>query len=102
MKDNPQFLRTERHLLSLTHLATTLQVNEDDVKKANHCFALGSSCGPDGLRPKHVINLLGCNDYGPALLSAITAFINMLFRGHCPSQVVPEFLLLIDANLTAL
>ena len=71
------------------------QVNKDDVKKAIRSFA--SSDGPDGLRPQHILDLLSCNDSGPAILSAITAFINMLLRGHCPSQVIP---VLFGANLT--
>ena len=54
--------------------------------------------GPEGLCPQHIVDLLGCNDSGPALLSAITAFINMFFRGHCPSQIVP---VLFGTNLTA-
>jgi hypothetical protein len=40
-----------------------------------------------------------CNDSGPALLTAITAFVNMLLRGNCAPEVVP---ILFGANLTAL
>ena len=58
------------------------QVNEDDVKKAIRSFAQGSSGGPYGLCLHHIIDLLFFNDSDPALLSAITAFINMLVRGH--------------------
>ena len=50
---------------------------------------MASSGGPDGLRPQYISDLIGCNDSGPALLSAITAFLNMLLHSRCLSQVIP-------------
>jgi hypothetical protein len=66
-----------------------LQVSEADVLKAIRSFPSGSSGGPDGLRPQHVVDLVGCQESGADLLSAITAFTNMLLDGKCHRDVVP-------------
>ena len=50
-------------------------------------FPTGSSGGPDGA------------DIKPNLLTAITALVNHLLQGHCPTEVVP---FLFCGSLTAL
>ncbi len=67
--------------------------------KAILSFPKGSAGGPDGLRPQHVYDLVKCADAGPALLSAITRFVNMLLRGQCAREATP---IIFGANLTAL
>jgi len=48
---------------------------------------MGSSGGPDGLRPQHVAELIGDLDAGPGLLRATTAIINLLLAGNCPQEL---------------
>ena len=80
-------------------IGNCLQVSEADVKKAISSFPNGSSGGPDCLRPQHVCDMVSSRDAGPALLTVITAFVNMLLRGQCAPDVIP---ILFGANLTAL
>ena len=40
-------------------------------------------------RPQHVVDLAGCQESGANVLSAITAFTNMLLDGKCHRDVVP-------------
>jgi hypothetical protein len=75
------------------------QVSESEVLKAAPSFPVGSSGGPDGIRPLHVTALFNCKEAGAKLLTAITAFTNMLLKGNCPADVVP---ILFGGNLTAL
>ena len=44
-----------------------LQVNPGDVKRAMRTFPLGSSGGPDGLTPQHIIDLLAGDSDGRLL-----------------------------------
>jgi hypothetical protein len=67
-----------------------LQVSDEDVSKALRSFPCGSSGGPDGLRPQHLLDLINCVESGSELLSSITAFINLLLVGHCNSAVTPH------------
>jgi hypothetical protein len=76
-----------------------LQVIDRNVITAIRSFPAGSSGGSDGLRPQHIIDLISCKDAGPGLLTTITAFINLLFRGQCPAEIIP---ILFGGNLTAL
>lgn len=50
-------------------------------------FPTGSSGGPDGLRPQHILEMVTCAQSGPELLSAITSLTNLLLAGTCPDQV---------------
>lgn len=77
----------------------TFQASESDVLKAIRSFPAGSSGGPDGIRPQHIVDLVNCREQGPALLSAITSFINCLLDGKCPPTVRP---VLFGGNLIAL
>jgi len=68
-----------------------LLVGESDVRKALQSFPAGSSGGPDGLRPQHVKDMVNCREAGTELLTALTAFVNMLLAGQCPRQIAPIF-----------
>ena len=76
-----------------------LQLTEIDVLSAVCSFPIGSPGGPDGIHLQHIIDLLGCADIKPTLLTAITALINHLLQNHCPTKVVP---FLFGCSLTAL
>ena len=76
-----------------------LQLTENDVLSAVRSFPIGSSGGPDGICPQHIIDLLGCADIKPTLITAITTLVNHLLQGHCPTEVVP---FLCGGSLTAL
>jgi Reverse transcriptase (RNA-dependent DNA polymerase) len=41
------------------------------------------------MRPKHVLDLVSCRESGPALLTAITGFVNALLNGKCNPAVSP-------------
>ena len=47
--------------------------------------------GLDGLRPQHIRDLLMCREAGPEFLSALTAFVNLVLAGGCPSVIAPVF-----------
>ena len=76
-----------------------MQVSEQEVKLALKSFPPGSAGGPDGLRLQHIADLVSWRDNGPSLLTIITAFVNMLLKGQCATEVIP---FLFGANLTAL
>ena len=54
-------------------------------------FPAGSVSGPDGLRPQHLRDLLLSSESGPDLLSASTAFANLMLAGGCQARVAPIF-----------
>jgi hypothetical protein len=64
-----------------------MQTTERDVIKAIRSFPAGSSAGPDGLRPQHLLDLINYQEAGHALVMAITALVNLLLQGWCPSEV---------------
>ena len=78
---------------------SALQVSEADVLKAIKSFPAGSSGGPDGIRPQHIVDLVNCREAGAPLLSAITAFVNSLLEGNCHRDVTP---ILFGGSLIAL
>ena len=78
---------------------SALLASDKEVLKAIRSFPAGSSGGPDGLRPKHIFDLVCCKTAGHELLSALTSFINMLLDGRCHPDVIP---VLFGGNLTAL
>jgi len=69
----------------------TVQFTEEDVTAAIRSFPAGSAGGPDGVRPQHLRDLTSNKETGPALISALTAFINLLMQGKCPSSITPIF-----------
>jgi len=71
---------------------TSLQITEEITLKAIKSFPSGSSGGPDGFRPQHLLELVTCQSHGPALLSAVTRFVNLVLDGGCPAFACPIFL----------
>ena len=67
-----------------------IHVSEEDVLSAVRTFPPGSSGGPDGLRPQHLLDLVSCRESGPALLTSLTAFVNMLLEGKCQCCLVAD------------
>ena len=78
---------------------TPFQVTEQNVLEAVKSFPSGSSGGPDGLRPKHVQDILGCPSHGREALAALTALVNLLLKGKCPPDIKR---ILFGARLLAL
>ena len=78
---------------------SALRVSDKEVLKAIKSFPTGSFGGTDGLRPRHIIDLVCCKMAGHELLSALTSFINVLLDGRCHPDVIP---VLFGRNLTAL
>jgi hypothetical protein len=70
---------------------SALQVSEAMVLQAIRSFPAGSSGGPDGIRPQHILDLVSCQESGSGLLTAITAFVNGLLDGKCNPEVLPVF-----------
>ena len=69
------------------HVTSPFQVLETEVLTRIRNFPAGSSGGPDGIRPQHILELVSQADSGPGLLAAITALVNLLLAGSCPSQI---------------
>ena len=67
------------------------QFTEKNVADAIRSFPAGSAGGPDGVRPQHLRDLTSNKEAGPALVTALTAFTNLLMQGKCPSSVTPIF-----------
>src|SRR5208282_3222187 len=66
-----------------------IQVEEEDVMKAIRTFPAGSSGGPDGIRPQHILDLVSCRETGQELLRSITGFVNILLEGKCNKDIMP-------------
>ena len=76
-----------------------LIVAEEDVIKAVRSFPSGSSGGPDGIRPQHILELVNNKESAHAFLPALTSFVNLLLSGKCPEDVQP---ILFGGRLIAL
>ena len=61
-------------------VSTPLLVDESDVQKAVLSFPVGSSGGPDGMRPQHFKDLIQCRKSGSDFLMSLTGFVNLLLR----------------------
>jgi hypothetical protein len=73
-------------------VATTeanLCVDENDVIRAARSFPAGSSGGPDGFRPQHLVDLINNREAGQTLQGALTAFVNTVLQGSCPAEIIP-------------
>ena len=62
-------------------------------------FLPESTGEPDDLCPQHIADLVSCRDNGPSLLTVITAFVNILLKDQCASEIMPFS---FGANLIAL
>jgi len=78
-------------VLATSQQSHCLLVAESEVRSAVLSFTAGSAGGPDGLRPQHIRDMLLCREGGSELLSALTAFVNMVLAGSCPKNVAPVF-----------
>ena len=52
-------------------LSTSLSVDEAEVLQAVRSFPAGSSGGPDGFRPQHLLDLVSCRESGANLLTSL-------------------------------
>src|SRR6218665_258798 len=89
--DRPSFTSPPR--------SAPLQVSEEQVRRQLRSFPAGSSSGPDGIRPQHLLDLVTCAEIGTGLVTAITGLINLLLTGTCPAQIKP---ILFGGTLIAL
>src|SRR6218665_2205285 len=89
--DRPNFTSSPRSAPS--------QVSKEQVRRQVRSFPAGSSGGPDGFRPQHLLNLVTCAEIGTGLVTAITGLINLLLTGTCPAQIKPT---LFGGTLVAL
>ena len=71
-------------------LSTSLCVDEAEVLQAIRSFPVGSSGGPDGFRPQQLLDLVGCRESGPDLLTSLTAFTNLVLSGKCHPDITPS------------
>ena len=62
----------------------SLFVSVDKVKEAVRSFPAGSSGGPDGFRPQHMVELVNRRESNNTLISVLTDFVNLLLSGRCP------------------
>ena len=78
------------------------KVSKDDVRWAVRGFKKGTSGGPDGLCPQHLLDKTGMllGEPGEKLLESIADFINLVvLPGKVPIEIQATF---FGANLTAL
>ena len=68
-----------------------ISVEEPEARQAVFSFSTGSAGGPRGLRPQHIHDLIMSCEAGTEFLGALTAFVNLVLAGRCPSDVAPVF-----------
>ena len=66
------------HPLPLPDSYSSLIVDESEVLSAIRSFLAGSAGGLDCLRPQHLVDLVESLNASQELLSALTAFVNMV------------------------
>ena len=66
-----------------------LSVDKDLVLNRIRSFPKGTSCGRDGLRAQHLMDILGgaASVIADDLLVSITGVVNLFLSGKCPSQL---------------
>ena len=89
----------DRQQFNDANLTTAIQPSEMEVLKAIRSFPADSSGEPDGMWPKHILDLVSCKIADQKFLTAITGFVNMLLDGVCHPDVIP---VLFGGNLTVL
>ena len=70
----------------------SVSVDETTVSRAVRSF-------PVGFRPQQLLDLINNREGGAELLSALTVFVNMLLKGRCNPEIVPN---LFSGRLIAL
>ena len=83
LRNTPQH-PTDRRVRSYGQSSVPLQVSEDCVFEAIRSFPAGSSGGPDGFRPQHLRDLVGCKQTPSDLLRSITALREPASLGSVP------------------
>ncbi|GJW26690.1 putative reverse transcriptase domain-containing protein [Tanacetum coccineum] len=66
-----------------------LLVHKDLVMNKIHSFPKGTSCGRDGLRAQHLMDILGgaASAVYDDLSGSITGVVNLFLSGKCPSEL---------------
>src|SRR6218665_1329940 len=75
------------------------QTTKGDVMRMVRSFSAVSAGGPDGIRPKHMLDLITCKEVGITLLSSLTILMNIMLAGNCPDRITS---LLFGGTLFAL
>jgi hypothetical protein len=81
----------DRHAPPIDPASGQFAVEDADILGALRSFPAGSSGGPDGLRPQHLLDMVNNREFGQTLLSSLTAFVNMLLRGTCHPKISSIF-----------
>ena len=68
---------------NLVDVCSLPSISEDIIVQAVHSFPRGSSAGPDGIHPQHLLDLVShtAERGGKELLHALTVFINHVLSG---------------------
>ncbi|XP_055347987.1 uncharacterized protein LOC129595098 [Paramacrobiotus metropolitanus] len=74
-----------------THVAPP--VTAADVFAAIRSFPRGSAAGPDGLRPQHLIDIVGgkMDDHSGQFCESLAAVLNVVLEGKVPADIRPAF-----------
>ena len=86
---------------SLVEESSDIKVSEKEILQAIKSFPNSSSGGPDGLKPRHLKDIIHPSAGGGSqvLLTAMASFIKLVLEGRTPPPVRMFF---FGANLTAL
>jgi hypothetical protein len=57
---------------------------EVNIDLGSRTFPAGSTGGPDSVRLQHLRHLITNKEQGPALVTSLTAFVNLLMAGKYP------------------
>ncbi|XP_055345383.1 uncharacterized protein LOC129593198 isoform X2 [Paramacrobiotus metropolitanus] len=68
-------------------------VNPADVFAAIHSFPRGSAAGPDGLRPQHLLDIVGgkIDDHSGQFCESLASVLNLVLQGNVPTDIHPTF-----------
>ena len=83
-------------------VSAPISVSQAEIARAIKSFPLGSSAGPDGLRPQHLKDILSSlppDTFHSPFLSALADFSSLVLEGNTPPPVRPYF---FGARLIAL
>ena len=64
-------------------------ITREDVRKAMFAFPPGSSAGPSGLRPQHIVDAVG-SPVGDAVVAGMTKVVQGVLRGQVPLPLRPR------------
>ncbi|XP_055334990.1 uncharacterized protein LOC129586034 [Paramacrobiotus metropolitanus] len=68
-------------------------ISAADVFAAIHSFPRGSAAGPDGLRPQHLLDIVGpkMDVHSSQFCEALASVLNIVVNGKIPSDIRPTF-----------